>query len=378
MDGLSLPYCKNLYDYLIKWGDFLSFKLEFSPDQPGFEGQSFFINEDTQNQTVELVCFKSTFLKVFAEAHNNFNKYVSHSIESPIDWDVYYMTIGYLMTTPENKTILNLHEDCVLKLLSQSPDRMDFLTKELLVTQSLLTSTRNSLNKSSSMWYWYRKLYILFGQHTAVSDETLLMKWIPTFKNSAELHKCNYYCWNTVRWFFDIVPSLKVKTDLFEMTKEFCFKHVSDCSSWDTLGYIVSHQQENNKFNFKNYTFLQKRYQSNKNLNTSVNLTPPASMALTLDIESIINELVRYIDLLPVKDWTVFVCLSRIINSSKISLDNHIRKCWLDQISKFEDRQGSISYKNMNPIVPLSKMDDLTISNQVLHFGWKKRFLKTI
>jgi len=245
--------------------------------------------------------------------------------------------------------------------------------------QSLLTSTRNSLNKSSSLWYWYRKLYILIKQHTSILEETLSKLWISTFKNSAELHKCNYYCWNTARWFFDIVPSLKVKTDIFEMTKDFCFKHVSDCSSWDTLGYITSQHLENNMFNFTNYEFLLRRYKLDGNVKVytdTINLSTP--IALDLGVESIVRDLILYVDSLSVKDWTVFLCLSRIMNSSKIVLADHIRRYWLDQISKFEDQQGIISFKNMNPIIPLSKRDDLTISNLFLHYGWKKRFLETI
>ena len=377
MSTLKLRCCKELYDNLTDWRGHLSLKLEFAPDQPGFEDKLFFTNEDSNNNTMELVCFKSTVLKLFIEVHNYLDEFILKGKKSTDRWDMYYMTLGYMLTTPENKMILDIHEDCILTLISQSINANEILKKELLFVQTLLTSTRNSLNKSSSMWYLYRKLYILMDQNNIGCEELLLQHWISTFENSAELHVSNYYCWNTLRWFFDVIPSYHVKKTIFGMTKSFCLKHVSDCSSWDTLGYISCQNKDESSYNIDNYHFLIKRYSNDQSNYDRSNSASRDFRRFIIKPQPLVDEITSFIDSLLIKDWTVFICLLRITITHNLHNLNFIQ-IWRNDIKSFENRHGQVELKNGMPLVPNEEKDNLSVSNGFLHYGLKKVFLSRL
>lgn len=377
MSETKLKCCRELYDNLTNWNGYLTLKLEFAPDQPGFEKQLFFMNEDSNDDTVELVCFKSTILKLFMEAHNYLDEHIRKGSRPTNIWDTYYMTLGYMLTTPENKMILDIHEDCLLTLISQSIDTNEILEKELFFVQTLLTSTRNSLNKSSSMWYLYRKLYILMDQKNVINEELLLKYWISTFRNSAELHVSNYYCWNTLRWFFDVIPSCDAKQAIFEMTKSFCLKHLSDCSSWDALGYIACQTKNKNCYNTENYQFLRMRYDNYQPNYDESKGHSNDRITLMIKPQPLIDEITNFIDSLHIKDWTIFLCLLRIVITYNLH-DSDFIQMWKNDINSFENIHGQVKLKNGSPSVPEREKDNLSVSNGFLHFGWKKVFLNKL
>lgn len=377
MNKPQLKCCKELYSSLTDWKGFSNFRLEFASDQLGFEDQLFFRNEDPDNNTIELVCFKSSFLKFFSEGHRYLSEVIFRRKEIIYSWDVYYMTLGFMLSTPENKMILDMHEDCLLVLIAESTDTRQILEKELLLVQALLTSTRNSLNKSSSMWYLCRKLYLLMEQNNIESVEISLKYLISTFRNSAELHISNYYCWNTLRWFFDVIPSHEIKQAIFEMTKSFCLRHISDCSSWDALGYICCQSKEECSNNIENYYFLRRRY-STRQLNCDeYNQSPSILPLFKIEIQPLVDEIVHFIDSLFIKDWTVYLCLLRIVIMYKL-FDAHFLQLWKGSIISFENIHNQIEFKNGTPLVPNTEKDNLSVSNGFLHYGWKKTFLNRL
>ncbi|KAG0658277.1 hypothetical protein C6P45_002213 [Maudiozyma exigua] len=377
MNKLQLKCCKELYNSLTDWRGFSNFKLEFASDQLGFEGQLFFRNEDPDNNTVELICFKSSLLTLFSEGHSYLNEIILREKEFTNSWDVYYMTLGFMLSTPENKMILAMHEDCLLILISESADTRQILEKELLLVQALLTSTRNSINKSSSMWYLYRKIYLLMEQNNVESVQISLKYLISTFRNSAGLHVSNYYCWNTLRWFFDVIPSQQIKQAIFEMTKSFCLRHISDCSSWDALGYICCQSKEKYSNNIENYYFLRRRY-STCQLNCDESYRSLTILPLfKIEILPLVDEIVHFIDSFFIKDWTVYLCLLRIVITYKL-YDAHFLQLWKGGIMSFENTYKQIKFKNGTPLVPNTEKDNLSVSNSFLHYGWKKIFLNRL
>lgn len=72
----SSTLCEELYETLIKNLTQDNFKLTFAPDQLTITTRYFV--EEKQNHT-EIVCFKSSLLSVFKEAHNYFSIFQSSS-----------------------------------------------------------------------------------------------------------------------------------------------------------------------------------------------------------------------------------------------------------------------------------------------------------
>lgn len=72
------------------------------------------------------------------------------------------MTVGFLLTTPENKTVYNVHEDLLKRYFQDNSVLVipDLLVKEVRLIQRLCSSN-NRINKSSSLWILYRKLFVL-------------------------------------------------------------------------------------------------------------------------------------------------------------------------------------------------------------------------
>lgn len=64
--------CKELYEILSNGSTPKVYKLTFAPNQTGVN-EPFFISEEPES--IEIVCFKSTYLSIFIESHNYFQNY---------------------------------------------------------------------------------------------------------------------------------------------------------------------------------------------------------------------------------------------------------------------------------------------------------------
>ena len=172
------------------------------------------------------------------------------------------------MTTAEHKTVINIHEDAVLGIVdaNYNEDTKSFLLNEFVLIKRLLTSSRNSINKSSSLWWWLRKLFVILVSRGYATTKQLTATIISAITRSGTLHFANYYCWNTAKWFFDVLElqrepeAQSARDELIESIKRFCFSHLSDCSSWSTMAYIFSQQLDYCNFNKLSYIALLKRY----------------------------------------------------------------------------------------------------------------------
>lgn len=288
-------------------------------------------------------------------------------VESISPINAYILTLGFLLATPENRSALNLHEKAFYELLwcGSSFESSEILRKELTIIERLLTSTNNRINKSSSLWCIYRKLFI-------VSREVNLegSKYVTVFIQSASRHFSNYYCWAALRWFFDVV-SLTEKEKLFEATETYCFQNIKDASSWSALSYIVCQQSKRSCFNVSDYERLVRQLDLPQS-------TIDDPVWLALDTGRIAKDIITTIDTAFVAEWPPFLCLLAILNEFPNTISPSILEKWSQDISSFENKHSSIYLLRNNPSVPASFADDLLKSSCVRHLGYKKLFLQKL
>lgn len=243
--------------------------------------------------------------------------------------------------------------------------RAQFLRREILLVGRLLTCSNNRLNKSSSLWCLYRKLYTLVS-----ATDTCSLDFIPVFIVSACRHFSNYYCWNTARWFFDVIPAFQ-KRELFLATKAFCFQNSRDSSSWDALAYMINQKEEKKVFNLDDY----KRLQNCLNCQTNSRVEPSW---LDLDISPLIFEISSYISALTIDEWPPYLCLLRLLSFFPLVLENIPFVEWQEEVLSFEKRYKTIEFIRRNPLTPLCVSDDILLTRKARSLGFKKRFLKSL
>lgn len=279
-------------------------------------------------------------------------------LASPKNWNTYYSSLGYLLTTPENKTNFNVHYETFFKLWAVDHIE-ELLNHELKMVQRLLTSSNNRLNKSSSLWQMYRKLHVLSLDNNDKTNHDYIL----TFLESGSRHFSNYYCWNTSRWFFDALPINEKKIMLDEI-KRFSFKNLKDCSSWDALSYMICQQRKKSNYNIKNYHQLREQYYTEYQWPE-------------FEVEEILAEIIHLIDSFSVTELPPFLCCRTIaVNFPESQILAKSLKKWTSDVEKFEHEYGSPQFIRKNPI-PASKFtDDVILSGHSRHIGYKKRFIE--
>lgn len=356
-----LPLCKELYDTLTQNSNEKPFKLTFAPNQLGID-TDYFISEESRS--FEVVYFKGTLLRVFKEAHDFLDKSIPIS-KYPLNIDLFYCTIGFLLTTPENKTILNVHLELILKFIKdKAVDIEEFLQGNGRLSQRLLTSSNNRLNKSSSLWFFYKILYILNKNATS---GCLHFNFIDTIINSGSQHTSNYYCWNASRWFFD-VSSIEKKKKLLSEVKTFCFANIGDCSAWSALTYMFCQSSRELTHNIDDY----------KNLHNQLHINYDDERIpsfYSFDIASFLTELESFITKLRINERPPFLCLLNIMDS--FPNNDHVKmfERWGSEVKEFEYKYGKIEIIRNHVKVPDSFSNDAILVTSIVHFGNKKRAL---
>lgn len=279
--------------------------------------------------------------------------------------ETYIFTLGFFLTTPENRSALNLHEEAFYGLLrSADPhESLKLLQNEILIVERLLMSTYNRLNKSSSLWCNYRKLLIL-SRKLGLG----LLKFESTFILSASRHFSNYYCWNTMRWFFDVAP-LADKRNLLEATQSFCFRNLKDSSSWSALAYMVCQKKLMNCFNFEDYKRLIRHLRLEHD-------QIEFEAWLQLDVASVLTKIIKKIDTAYVSEWPPFQCLFTIYHHFPETAAPLIPENWIKDIDAFQKEHSAICLLRNNPLIPEAQADDLLLSSNIRHLGFKKLFMQ--
>ncbi|CCE64177.1 hypothetical protein TPHA_0G03370 [Tetrapisispora phaffii CBS 4417] len=366
-DIQSLALSKELFEKLTIDTDDKVCILRFGSDQESINENYFISNEKDK---IEIICFKKTFFRVFKEAHDYFYKVINTKSnflqdESLIE-GTYLCTIGLLLTTPENKTIIRIHEDIVKYCLKSydAESKLKFINNEIAVVEKLLTSSNNKLNKSSSLWTLYKKLFMVSSEF----KENISLHYLSVFMSSANLHFSNYYSWNTLRWFYDLLGNNE-KIILFDKTKQFCFKNMRDCSAWDTLADMACKSDGEITHNIQEYNRFRSNYGIGSTYIEDQNFLGPK-------IASLIDELVDYIDLCEVNGWPPYLCLMKCISShNDKEIISKIFEKWDNSIECFIEKNPEVTLHGCKLEVI---SDSLFINRLVEVFNMKLKFIKKI
>lgn len=222
-------------------------RIQFAGKDSIFESYStnyLFASDDSD--ILEIMIFKNTIIKLFNECRPILKEYLSK--KEIVDFGdpnqlvkYYYTTVGLLICTHENRSVINLHYDIINKILSNKDpffgdlllDSRKFIIKELFFLQSLLNSNSNKLNKSSSLWTLFKRLYIFVIDNNIKSlPESFFLQ---TAIKAAELHFSNYYAWNFIRFLFNIsklTGDYSKYIDILKQVQNFAYCHHSDSSAW--------------------------------------------------------------------------------------------------------------------------------------------------
>ncbi|KAH3679958.1 hypothetical protein WICMUC_000701 [Wickerhamomyces mucosus] len=211
---------------------------------------------------IEIVITKGTIKKIFKECQPFFKRYLENGqiIDNEQAMkDLFYVTIGYLLITNENNTILNIHEDIIFDLIetqlskliiipgedTRIEDKNSFLIKEVLFLQSLLTSNIPKINKSSSLWYLFKKLQLI------TLDRRLLILDSPSYEfiffqsalTSAKRHTNNYYSWQFVKGLINtskVLTGCKFILSSTDTIEAYAKSHLNESAAWDCFIDLIT------------------------------------------------------------------------------------------------------------------------------------------
>lgn len=162
---------------------------------------------------------KLVYLRMFKQVWTQWHEWDKETMENT--WELYYMTIGYFVTTNENHTLLLLHEKLVNLLIIEDPQ---FINKEINLISTLLCSRLKRINKSSSLWFLLQKL---IQQENDFNMELIVERVFL----SCQHHFANYYANNFLKFLIrdgygDIIGGKLLLA---------CKSNLRDVSLWSTL-----------------------------------------------------------------------------------------------------------------------------------------------
>lgn len=257
----DLLLCRQLNDIIIEKPN-VTFKIiQLIPATEGASDP--FTTFRTDENTLDIGLTKKTYLSIFKEAHifwhNNlvpyvpkFEEYWHNDREKLIN--TYYMTLGYLLTTNENHTIIRLHELTLWQIWKTSPNSRQFLLSEFEILTVLISSRLKRINKSSSLWLMVKKIAIALIFHEIVNAEVpgtieLYQVLVSRILKSCEIHFANYYASGFLKWcirfnfiLYKNTNSTSIRASMVEMNAmilnnlvQLCHQKLTDVSLWTTL-----------------------------------------------------------------------------------------------------------------------------------------------
>lgn len=299
---MKLLLTRNFIDALTRPYDAEVVKFMLHPNISDSTEPFVIVNDDNK---VEIICFKRTVIKIFLECHDYCN-----SLELLRPDDQYLFTMGLLLSTTENRSALNLHKKLVSNLDASCLDR------ELRFLERLLSSNYPKLNKSSSLWEFYKQMYAKFKNALGFNV------W-QTFTLSCEQHFANYYCCNFIRWYStqlsDSERGLLVR-NLFSFAKQ----HVSDPSIWGALGFMID--------------------------------------------KNTVENAIGFIDALPVTNWCPFITILEYSSRDKSTADK-LRLRW---------KKSSIEFDRGSPVIPEDVANDLNALSTFMNDAFKTLLLQKL
>lgn len=200
------------------------------------------------DDVLEVGLTKQTYLGLFKECHTYWHKHVAGKVEELVSnadeqklWDLYFVTLGYLITTNENHTVIYLHEIVTFEIYKKYDK--EIIHKDFEIITAYISSRLKRINKSSSLWFWIQKLTILviYDPWIKGADTTkYYQKLLDRMFKSCQLHFANYYAANFMKWLANINYVLgKNDMGLLEHLTEKCHEHLTDVSLWTSLASIL-------------------------------------------------------------------------------------------------------------------------------------------
>lgn len=257
----SLTLCLQLYDIITESPDSTYKIIQLLP--PTQETSSLFVTFKSDENTLEIGLSKKTYLAIFKGVHGYWHsKLVPHAPYFEKYWlndrerlmEVYYMTLGYLLTTNENHTIIRLHEIVFWKIWAQKTDSREFLVNEFELLTCYVTSRLKRINKSSSLWCMVKKITAVLIFHELLnnmgnSTNDLYELLINRVMKSCDVHFANYYAANFLRWCIRFnfiltktnksVSTQGITTSISSFIEDrlvlLCRQKYTDVSLWTTL-----------------------------------------------------------------------------------------------------------------------------------------------
>lgn len=233
---------------------------------------------------------------------------------------------------------------------------MDELRREIVFIQRLLSCTNNKLNKSSSLWVLYKKIYDRFHSKVTIDVCTTVI-------NSATNHFSNYYAWNSARWFY-INGETELHNDLLDETKTFCLKNFKDSAAWSAFLFMLlpniaaEHEVIQPKYSSPNkFSLINNQHQVDSEM-----------------VDSVATDVADLLDSLMIVEWSPFCFILSIVQLHHSKASQAIMLKWNKQITDFELNYKEITFVHKQPYVDQDE-SNFTIRQRILHFGYKKRVL---
>lgn len=206
---MELKLCKNLHDLLVERQNEFQFKIvQIIPSIEEYENIGPFIVHTSSLDTLDIGMTKKTYLQIFIEAHTYWHHLILpkklHSEGKLKDlltselYDIYFSTLGYLVTTNENHTIVRLHELCLLEL--EEKRDVPILELELKFLTCLVNSKLKRINKSATIWFLIKKIALRLIFSDLTNTQTQYKMLVDRTFKSIELHFANYYASSFLKW----------------------------------------------------------------------------------------------------------------------------------------------------------------------------------
>lgn len=212
----------------------------------------------------ELGIKEDFFLKIIEEVHLFWKKFIlerNKKFSRYEIFNIYLMTIGFLISTNDNHSNNQIHENVTFELYNKIGEK--FLLKEFKFILTLLGSKLNSINKSSTLWFWMKKISIILIFDKIIKGKIVLNeveRLLESLMLSFQFHYANYYAGGFLRWFIDmtqyLIINIKVSNNfkflcdfkkiLLERLNKLCKKKTSDITIWSLLSYMLKSKLKEN------------------------------------------------------------------------------------------------------------------------------------
>ncbi|CAK9437789.1 uncharacterized protein LODBEIA_P21670 [Lodderomyces beijingensis] len=224
--------------------------IELIPDDlelgDGSERKSgpFTTHADDSSSSLEIGVHKRAYLEMFMASHAYFYEhrqqlYNLQALSLVELRETYLMTLGYLITTNENHTIIKVHAQTVAIL--------DNWLEDLEIVTSFLTCRMARINKSSSLWAWLRRV-VQKCSHKREHGSKLVIddRCISRALKSCDLHFANYYGNSFLRWCIEMEGYHEEFKSWWRQLAQLCDQRLSDSSLWGTLNFLLSRSRGEN------------------------------------------------------------------------------------------------------------------------------------